>query len=54
MTHRMERIYGRFLRSFTFPGAVNADGIAARFGNGVLTITVPKAEIVKPRQIEIQ
>lgn len=53
-THRMERIYGKFFRSFTFPGAINAEGIAARFENGVLTITVPKAEVVKPRQIEIR
>jgi HSP20 family protein len=51
--HRMERIYGKFLRSFTFPSAVNAEAISARFDNGVLTITVPKADAVKPRQIEI-
>jgi len=51
--HRMERFYGRFHRSFTFPTAVNPDTINARFENGVLKVTVPKAEQVKPRQIEI-
>lgn len=51
--HRLERFYGKFFRSFTFPSAVNADAITAKFDNGLLTITVPKAETVKPRQIQI-
>jgi len=51
--HRMERVYGRFFRSFTLPAMVNAEDIKAKFDNGVLTVTVPKAESVKPRQIEI-
>jgi HSP20 family protein len=51
--HRVERFYGRFFRSFAFPTAVNAEGITARFENGVLEVTVPKAEEVKPRQITI-
>lgn len=51
--HRLERFYGKFHRTFTFPSAVNADGIRAKFDNGILTITVPKAETVRPRQIEI-
>lgn len=51
--HRMERFYGRFHRSFTFPTAVNPDAINARFDNGVLKVSVPKAEQVKPRQIQI-
>lgn len=51
--HRMERYYGRFHRSFTFPTAVNPDAINARFENGILKVVVPKAEQVKPRQIEI-
>jgi len=51
--HRMERFYGRFHRSFTFPTAVDADKIRASFDNGVLKVVVPKAEVVKPRQIEI-
>ena len=51
--HRVERFYGRFFRSFTFPSAVDAEGINARFENGVLEVVVPKAEEVKPRQITI-
>jgi HSP20 family protein len=51
--HRMERVYGKFIRSFTFPKKVSADGIRATFENGVLTIVAPKAEAAKPRQISI-
>ena len=51
--HRVERFYGKFHRSFTFPTAVNPDAIKANFDHGVLTVTVPKAEEVKPRLIEI-
>lgn len=51
--HRMERFYGKFFRSVTFPTPVNSDAINARFDNGVLTVTVPKVEPVRPRQIEI-
>ncbi len=52
--HRMERSYGRFHRTFNFPQAVDAEKISARFDNGVLRVTVPKAETLKPRQIDIQ
>ena len=51
--HRLERYYGRFHRSFSFPTAVNPDAINARFDDGILKVTVPKAEQVKPRQINI-
>ncbi|PQJ33993.1 heat-shock protein [Salinibacter sp. 10B] len=51
---RVERAFGHFYRSFTLPRTVNADNIEAAYENGVLTITVPKTEDVKPRQIEIQ
>jgi HSP20 family protein len=51
--HRMERFYGRFHRSFSFPSQVNPDAISARFEDGILRVTVPKAEQVKPRQIAI-
>lgn len=50
---RVERSYGRFFRSFTLPQAVNVEQIEARFEDGVLNITVPKTEEVKPRRIEI-
>ena len=52
-SHRIERFYGKFYRSFTFPTTVNSDGISATFDNGILKVSVPKAEEVKPRQISI-
>jgi HSP20 family protein len=51
---RVERSFGHFRRSFTLPRTVDADNISATYDNGVLTVTVPKTEAVKPRQIEIQ
>ncbi len=53
-THRRERAWGAFRRSFTLPEGVDAERIGAAYANGVLTITVPKAPQVKPRQISIQ
>jgi HSP20 family protein len=50
---RIERTYGAFARSFALPLQVNADGVQAAFENGVLTVTVPKAEQSKPRKIAI-
>lgn len=52
--HRMERFYGKFHRTFTFPTTVDPDAINARFDNGILRVTVPKSEAVKPRQIAIK
>ena len=49
-----ERRYGSFQRSFRLPDNVQADKIEAGMKDGVLTITVPKAEERKPRQIEVQ
>jgi HSP20 family protein len=51
--HRVERTYGTFTRTFTLPTQVDADKVLAAFENGILTITVPKAEQAKPRQIAI-
>lgn len=51
---RVERSFGHFRRSFTLPDSVDAENIQATYENGVLTLTVPKTERVKPRQIEIQ
>lgn len=51
--HRIERTYGAFARAFTLPSQVNHDRVEAAFENGILTITVPKAEQAKPRKITI-
>ncbi len=50
---RQERRYGRFERSMTLPVEVQAEKAAATFENGVLTLTLPKAEAVKPKQIKV-
>ena len=52
--HLVERRYGRFERSFTLPRSVDAGKVKAEFANGVLTVTLPKAEAAKPRRIEVQ
>lgn len=52
--HRFERTFGAFERSFTVPGTVDAERIEARYEQGVLTISLPKAERAKPRQIAVQ
>lgn len=48
-----ERVHGSFERSVRLPEFVNADRISANFSNGLLTITVPKAEAAQPRKISI-
>lgn len=52
--HRLERVYGTFSRSFTLPTKVQMDKVNAVFNDGVLHLTLPKAEEEKPRQIEIK
>jgi HSP20 family protein len=51
--HRSERTYGMFERTFVLPNTVDADKIEARYDNGVLFVTVPKAERAKPREIRV-
>lgn len=48
-----ERRFGRFSRSLRFPTNVDGDAVEASYENGVLSITLPKAEHVKPRQIPV-
>lgn len=52
--HRVERVYGRYYRSFTLPLKVKEDKIEAVFKDGQLSITVPKAEEAKPKELEIK
>jgi HSP20 family protein len=51
--HRIERAYGRFVRSFTLPRSVDPENIAATYDQGILELTIPKREEAKPRQIRI-
>ena len=52
--HFVERSYGSFYRSFTLPKNVNTEEISAEHKDGMLVITVPKAEEVKPKKVEIK
>jgi len=52
--HLVERSYGSFSRSLRLPTPVDADKIEAKYEKGVLTITCPKKEPVKPKAIEIK
>ena len=52
--HRIERSYGNFTRSFAVPNTFDTGHIGASFKNGVLTVTLPKREAAKPRQIKIE
>ena len=49
-----ERRFGKFSRSLRFPTNVDGDAVAASYENGVLSITLPKAEHLKPRQIPVK
>jgi HSP20 family protein len=50
---RVERSYGSFARSFSLANTVNPDAIKADYQNGVLTLSVPKREEAKPKQIKV-
>lgn len=52
--HRLERTYGSFQRSFTLPSSVRSDKIEAVYKDGILTITLPKAEEAKPKLIDVK
>lgn len=50
---RSERYFGRFQRSVTLPTPVDAAKVSAAYKDGILTVTLPKAEEAKPKQIEV-
>ncbi len=50
---RVERSYGSFARSFTLANTVNSEAIKADYQNGVLTLSIPKREEAKPKQIKV-
>jgi len=51
--YRIERRYGSFTRSLALPQTVDENGIEAKYENGVLEVTVPKAEVAKPKKIAV-
>ena len=52
--HFMERSYGSFYRSFTLPKNVDSETIGAEYKDGMLIVTIPKKEEVKPKKVEIK
>jgi HSP20 family protein len=50
---RVERSYGAFSRSFSLANTVNSEAIKAAYKNGVLTLSIPKREEAKPKQIKV-
>jgi len=52
--HRVERSYGRFVRSFSLPTNVDTDRVDASMKNGILEVRLPKKESAKPRAISVK
>ena len=52
--HRVERLYGKFVRRLNVPSDVAQDQIAAEFTNGVLNVRLPKSAVAKPRNVEVK
>jgi HSP20 family protein len=52
-TFRSERYFGKFQRSLTLPSQVDSDKVRAAYKDGVLTVSLPKAEAAKPKQIAV-
>lgn len=52
--YRVERCYGSFTRSFTLSDRVDENGIEATFKDGLLTLSLPKKEEAKPKQIKVK
>ena len=52
--HRYERRYGKFCRNIEIPSGVVTDKIDADYSDGILTVTLPKSEEVKPKEIQVK
>jgi HSP20 family protein len=50
---RVERSHGAFARSFTLPDTVDGENVKAEYKAGVLTVTLGKKEVAKPKQIKV-
>ena len=51
---RVERYYGSFNRSFSLPNTVDIEKVDAKMDKGVLTVSLPRREDTKPKQIEVK
>jgi len=54
MLHRRERLAGTFTRTMTVPWEIKADQVSAELKDGILTVTLPKAEAAKPRKVAVR
>ncbi|WP_286714187.1 Hsp20/alpha crystallin family protein [Marinobacter sp. tcs-11] len=52
--HRIERFYGSFMRRFTLPDNVDENSVKANFKDGLLTLSIQKAEPKEPKAIEVE
>jgi HSP20 family protein len=52
--HRREREAGNFSRIIALPGEIDSEKVSASMANGILTVTIPKAEKAKPRQVTVK
>ena len=52
--HRVERSYGKFVRTFTIPEDADESHVTADFRDGVLNIHIPKSEAKKPKRVEVK
>ncbi len=52
--HRVERSYGRFVRSFTMPADADEKSVRADFKDGMLNVHIAKSEMAKPKSVEIK
>ncbi len=52
--HRIERSYGRFVRTFTLPDTVDESKVKAEYTDGILHLHLPKSEKAKPKQIDVK
>jgi HSP20 family protein len=52
--HRIERGYGAFVRAFSLPDTVDPDKVKADYKSGVLTVTLPKKEVAKPKTVNVE
>ncbi len=52
--HRIERSYGSFVRAFSLPDTVDSEKVRADYKAGVLTITLAKKEVAKPKSVKVE